>query len=552
MITLHEWNETNFDNLGIAVLHEAQEIYINQEINGDYRLVFEYPLTSEKYKEIRTSRIVQCEGQIFRINRTEEQQETLTAKVNAMHIVSDTEDHHSHIQYIKNYMGCTPYEIMTGEEISGELKEMGFHLLSPEEVKTLGMEWIDGKIDFWEQSKTNLYRVMMTIIENAGWGELYADGRNIAIVKRIGKDSGLRLDVKLNMLNPEKCTDITELVTRLYPYGQNDLHIGSANNGVQYIDSPNIAKYGIRKGYLDYSDIDSAADLLERAKWEFDERNEERIDIPALSVDARAIDLSVLKEYKHLPNIRTGDTVYLYSKELNMNGIKQRITSMVWYPYEPEKSTVKIGRVKKDLFFYVMKNHSLTHKYKKASNKNGDVKTNWLAGDINTDKNIVRDDDKIFTIDGSLLEIKDPITKDVRVQLGCVTNEHTNQKQFVFIMYKADGETEAIFMDENGNVIFSGTLDTREDCKVGKYLYVGQGMDDGCIYLSTTSDSKGASIYNNSYGQTIISGNKGGDIVFGDRGICIGEDNINNVIATYGDIGDLKKWIEENFEAKNA
>lgn len=542
MITIYEWNAEGeqFQYMGLGSLHEAQEIRIKQDITGDYRLVFEYPMTSEKYGLICENRIVQYQGQIFRINRREERQETLMALVNAMHIYSDTEDHHSHVPKIKNYMGYTPYQIMTGPEMKKELDELGFHVLTPAEVEKLGMEWLDQKIDFWAQDKTNANKVMRTIVENAGWGEIYKDNRNLAIVKRIGKDKGLRLDVKLNMVNPEKYTEITGMVTRLYPYGQNDLPITSVNNGKPYIDSPNIETYGVRKGFMDYSDVESAGKLLERAKWEFDERNEERIDVPALTIEARALDLSVLPEYSKMPNIRIGDTVHLYSKELELNGLKQRITSMEWYPEEPEKSIVRIGRVKKNLLYYVMHTDSLIKRFDKATNTNGDTKTNWLQGDINTDRNMVVDQDKVFTIDGSLLEILDPDTKLTRVELGCV--ERKGKKIFVFTIYGKDGQ-EAIYMDENGDAVFSGAVNTQKDSYVGQYLYVGQGMDDGCIYISSTNDPKAASIRNTANGETIISGNKGGDIVFGDRGICIGADAEKNVIATQGQIDKLEAEI---------
>ena len=76
------------------------------------------------------------------------------------------------------------------------------------------------------------------------------------------------------------------MVTKLYPYGKDDAHIGSVNSGKQYIISENADIYGVREGYRDYTDYIEPSKILRRARWEFDSENEERIDVPCVNIKA--------------------------------------------------------------------------------------------------------------------------------------------------------------------------------------------------------------------------------------------------------------------------
>ena len=63
MLKLFEYN--NSSNL-LAVLNNAREVKILREINGAYTLSFNCP-ADEKADFIRVNRLVECEGQLFRI-----------------------------------------------------------------------------------------------------------------------------------------------------------------------------------------------------------------------------------------------------------------------------------------------------------------------------------------------------------------------------------------------------------------------------------------------------------------------------------------------------
>lgn len=59
-----------------------------------------------------------------------------------------------------------------------------------------------------------------------------------------------------NLKDIKRKTD-TEIITRLYPFGKDDLDISTVNDGVFYIDSPYINDYPQPniEGYMDFKDI---------------------------------------------------------------------------------------------------------------------------------------------------------------------------------------------------------------------------------------------------------------------------------------------------------
>lgn len=478
MLILYEWSEVDYDNNGIGILHEASGVNIQREINGDYRLEFSYPDNGYIVNEIKENRLVKCEGQLFRITHIADSSNNMK-KVTALHIYRDNEK--THIQYIKNYMGKYPYDIITGTEMKTALSSKGFSVLTKAQVKALGMEWIDGKIDFWEQSKTTPADVINTIINNAGFGELYIDNRNIAIVKRIGSNNGIRINTTKNAQEISKEVDISNMITRLYPYGQNDLHIGSVNNGKQYIDSPNIDIYGVKEGFNDYNDITSASNLMSRAEWEFDNDNAERIDVPAINIEAKLVDLSKLAEFGELEKINLGDTVIVTDSSIGVDAVSERVTQITYYPYEPINTTVTIGRMKTDLWFYLKQMNSKANSYDKVSNTNGDVKTNHLIGNVNSDVNNILSENERFSIVGDLLVVKDD-DGNIRQKIGF------DGDNFVFEICSEDGETKTVYINDEGVAVFAGTISTAKNALVGGILEVGRvneqpkirfyGMDD--------------------------------------------------------------------------
>ena len=379
MLRLFPYNAVSFKNGQIAFLEDAVNVKTSWEINGEYMLDFEYPYT-EKSEEIKENRIVVCEGQAYRIMRVAHEDDgTSLMRVNCLHVFC-ADARGVHIQNFggtKDTIGANPYKIM-------ELAFSGtrFSLFSESELEALGMNALgaDGfLIDFESVDKTNPYDIVQQIIINSGKGEIYIDNYKVALVEKIGTDKGVKLEISKNLQNVTIERDITNMGTRLYPYGKDDAHIGSVNNNIQYIDSLNAGLYGVREGYRDYSDYSEPSDILAHAQWEFDPDNEERIDVPEINISGEFIDLSKLSD-GDLYSISLGDKITVIDKG---NHISERIIRLERYPFEPNATNISIGRVKKDLFFYLKQMGLTTKRSNKISTSNGKVSAKSIAGTVN-------------------------------------------------------------------------------------------------------------------------------------------------------------------------
>ena len=375
----------------IAVLDEASNVKLTQEINKDYTLDFDYPYYSDKEKDIKENYIVECEGQQYRIMK-------ISREVNGNDIMHISCTHIFHAQLkryhvptfggTENTIGALPRDV-----IMAALNNTGIFMLSEDEITALGMTEVgaDGfLIDFETVDKTTPYDIIQQVITNCGKGELYIDNNYCALVEHIGSDKGVRLDVSHNMQNVTIERDITNMITRLYPYGKDDAPISSVNNGKAYIESSNQAYivyeggayrqkgYGVKEGYKDYSDYMEPETILAHALWEFDPDNEDRIDVPDINITGNIIDLSKLAD-GDIYGINLGDKVRVIDHGTE---ITERIIRIERYPYEPLETTVSIGRVKKDLFFYLNQMGLMSKRYSRNSTSNGKVSAQAIAGTV--------------------------------------------------------------------------------------------------------------------------------------------------------------------------
>ena len=369
----------------IAVLNNASEVKISREINGAYTLDFSCP-SDDKAKLITVNRLIKCEGQLFRIMKVSRESEgTLKLNVSCSHVYN-ADAQSVHLQNVPDFIGTDPYEVLAYAFEGTAFTLLGDDALAESGLKRIGYDGF--LIDFFNMDKTTPYEVMNTVIENCGKGEIYIDNYNIALVERIGADTQIRLELSRNLQNVTVERDMSELVTRLYPYGYEDLHIGTVNNEVQYIESANTQIYGIREGFKDYGDYKEPEDVLARALWEFDPSNEERIDVPSINISGKLIDISRLDEYADFMKINLGDRVTVVDGDTE---ISERIIRLETYPYEPLMGEVSIGRVKRDLFFYLNQMGKLSRSYRKVSTTSGKVNASAISGVVSADGVNVKD-----------------------------------------------------------------------------------------------------------------------------------------------------------------
>lgn len=485
------------------VLNCAYNVKETRILNDISAMEFDYPY-DEKARMIQPNMLISIQDRIYEVYYTSRNMNG----TDVLHVKCtghcEYEGKNAFIPNIPDHIGETSRAVLQAAVtiISDFKKEVNedciFHVMTDSELSERGLKWVADNeilIDFFSTDKTNLWDVMQTIVEDLGRGEIYCVSEpnrcNIAIVDRIGDDYGVRLRLEKNMTDISVEYDTKSMVTRLWAFGSDDLTVASKNNGKAYIDSPNITKYGVQEGYKDYSDYVSADKLLRNAKWEFDEENEDRIDVPQLTISGKLIDLSKLNEYGDLERIDIGDTVHVF--DLDGMEYTTRVVEIQAYPLEPKETSISLGHLRNNFYIGIWQMEQATKKYAKWQTANNSVNIRKVQGKVNTDRNEVQSDNELLQIVGDLLTIKD--SRRDRIHIGNDTVD--NKKQFVFLLYDVDGNP-VIFFDENGNGIFSGTIrgakiesdtdiNVNKDASVGQYLRVG--------YISSYVNDEGKTVY---------------------------------------------------------
>ena len=454
------------------VLNNAYNIKETRILNDTGSIEFDYPY-DEKARLISQNMLVSVNGHIYEISRT-------TRNMNgadSLHVYGTPhfvyEAQKAFIPTIGDHIGETSRAVLQAavkiiSDFKEEVKEKCiFHIMTNAELTEKGMKWVADDellIDFFSTDKTNLWDVIKTIIENLGRGEIFHETTidsnnnivcNIAIVERIGKDNGVRLRLEKNMQSISIERNVSDMITRLWAFGSDDLTVSSVNGGKAYIDSPNIEKYGVQEGYKDYSDYTSADKLYRNAKWEFDEDNEDRIDVPQLTISGKLIDLSKLAEYGAAEKLEIGDTVHVF--DIDGTEYVQRVIEYQAYPLEPKESNISIGHIRRDFFIGLWQTEQATKKHAKWQTANNSVNIRKVQGTVNTDRNEVQSDNKLLKIVGDLLYIEDDKGRR-RINLGNMDGA------FVFQIFNQLSE-KTIEMDDDGNVTITGVFATGTDKK---------------------------------------------------------------------------------------
>lgn len=359
-IRIYPHNEKTFKGGGLGVIQNARDVCVSRNISGDCELTFTLHPSDEKMPLLSPENICDIQGQRYRIKTIDDDKITATA------IYQDAA--YKHIVRIADMIGKSPYEIMCKI-----FENTPVRVMTVAEVAALGMEWVTDLTDFFEVSKVTPLGAMKNLTDTLEkyrhHCELYIDNYNIALVKQIGIDRGVRLDTAYNAKEMKVKRDTSELITRLYPYGKEDMPIGKVNNSKNYIESENITTWE-REGYEEFSEIDNPTELKTAAQWLFSADNPDRVDIPKYSV-------TVSYAQRKDKEIRLGDIVTVIDRQYNITS-KQRATEVKIYPFEPNKNEVTVGSPPKSIAETFKGMASTSLKYQSTVNERGEVKPSWL------------------------------------------------------------------------------------------------------------------------------------------------------------------------------
>jgi hypothetical protein len=190
---------------------------------------------------------------------------------------------------------------------------------------------------------------------------------------------------------------------------------------------------------------------MRRALWEFDSENEDRIDVPALNITGTFADISKLTG----ASAEIGDTVTVLD---NGNEIPERVIKTEYNPYRNDSGTISIGRMKRDLFFYLDQMGTLARRYGKISTTTGKVKAQSIAGTISNSGIKMTSSTGELSLLSDMIKISDGAI--VKTQIG------NQDGRFVFTVRDNDGNC-AIEIGSDGRMKFTGNL-TAQRVSIGE------------------------------------------------------------------------------------
>ncbi|MFR1708867.1 phage tail spike protein [uncultured Clostridium sp.] len=286
----------NFDNNGLAVLDECLMAEINQELNGNYSLEIEYPVVSKKAQYLEELNIIKADGQLFRIYKVERTQEKISkVKVWARHIFYD----------------LAFYFIESSKILNANMKEALEGTIPPELQGLFLFKALEGNIAPFAVKEINAVDAIFRLIEVYG-GELSRDNFNVEIKDSVGEDKGVLIKYGKNIKGMKVIEDTSELATRIYAVGANNLLLPERYIEVEG-ERAKLLPYPITKR-VEFKDCKDVESLRARA-----EEYAEKSANPKIFITIDFMELSKTEEYKnysHLTKVAVGDFVKVRNEKI--------------------------------------------------------------------------------------------------------------------------------------------------------------------------------------------------------------------------------------------
>lgn len=338
---LYEKGTTDFSRNGLGFLNNVISAKITEELNGDYSLVFNYPLNELLSNELIEERIVKCKvsdgtNQCFIIKNVVKTYEKMTITC-------------SHLFYLlltDLAEDIYPQELSPKPFLDWILARANYVLpfttTSDVSIQRTGRyvrkNLVEVILGEQENSMVNLFGI-----------EIKRNNWNIALNSRVGADRGEKLLYGKNITGINLTIDTNEMYTRIMPVGYDGLLLPE-----KYIDADNIEDYPYPKiGIFEFSDIrydpddESAYHTLEEAytalRNAVAELYDNGINQPKVNIKINWLELSKTEEYKHYSNlerVELGDTIHAEIFGLNYT---TRVIKTIYNPLNDRIEQFEIG-----------------------------------------------------------------------------------------------------------------------------------------------------------------------------------------------------------------
>lgn len=314
MTFIYDKNSRDFNTAGLGTLIPSSCV-VSEELNGSYELEMEHPYDQwDKWKRIDTNNIIVVDTPIgrqpFRIYAITPTMEGIS--VNARHIFYDLLDNLCSSIDINSTAVNVLNTIVNSMKLnmpftfSTDITKIGSIVMENENPVTALLSDDDDRPGF---------------VKVFG-GEILRDGLNVNISKSIGADRGVTIAYGKNLVGLEVEEDISDVATRVYPIGEDELQLSGG-----YIDSQYINEYPYPKiKILEVSGATTQEELRAAVTAFFEEGG----DTPKVNIKVEFQELSQTEEYKNYAKLQAvflGDIVTIYNPKMNFSK-RQRLLDM--------------------------------------------------------------------------------------------------------------------------------------------------------------------------------------------------------------------------------
>ena len=338
---LYEKGTTNFTRNGLGYLNNVISASVTEELNGEYSLVFDYPLNEALSNELKEERIIKCKvsngtQQCFIIKNVVKTYEKMTITCSHLFYLLLTdlaEDIYPQNLSPKPFLDW----ILTRANY-----QLPFTTSSDVSIQKTGRYVRRNLVDvILGEQKNSMINLFGIEIERNNW--------NIGLKARIGADRGEKLIYGKNITGINLTIDTNEMYTRIMPIGFDGLLLPE-----KYVDADNIEDYPYPKiGIFEFGDIKydpedpsayhTLSDAYDALREAVDKLYESGVNEPQINIKVDWLELSKTEEYKQystLERVELGDTIHAEIFGLNY---VTRVIKTVYNPLTDKIEKFEIG-----------------------------------------------------------------------------------------------------------------------------------------------------------------------------------------------------------------
>jgi phage minor structural protein len=359
-----------------------KDCYIDQHLNAECTLTFLLPMDNEKWAELTTECRIRAGGREFIILRPD-----------AVDVVRDGQKLWGKVMAAESWVllnkqyptipaGATDLAVII---LSSDPGEGGFPAGSAGSALyrlLQGSGWSVGTVDITgihdlETEKESLLANIQKVQEVWG-GHLVWDSINKIVSLRAESTwqnyTGFQVRYAKNLKTITRTINY-DIITRLYPFGENDLDISSVNSGVKYLE--NFSYTGnAYVGIYQNQDIDNPQELKDKATEVL-----AKLCQPRYTYRVDMVDLRTLPEYQH-EDFALGDMVDIIDEDMGVN-VRARVIRHKYNVFQPWKCELEIGEPEERLAAKLTDSFDVAKFVREALRPNP-ATLNLLKGFINT------------------------------------------------------------------------------------------------------------------------------------------------------------------------